>query len=155
MPCRSGAGRTRPIRSTELGAHLHERLHELSGLGVAAVRGRGLWAGVDIDPTAKTGRDVRIYALFMVIAAETDEAAMELAMSEPLRRQILAMKHYFARQGATVLLLDDLTTDTNDKTVHSVAHAVIRLEEGREDPDRRRLGFGRRHRRRSHRRPGR
>jgi len=45
------------------------------------------------------------------------------------RRQILAMKHYFARQGATVLLLDDLTTDTNDKTVHSIAHGVIRLEE--------------------------
>ena len=45
------------------------------------------------------------------------------------RRQILALKHYFARQNATVLLLDDLTTDTADKTVHSVAHAVIRLEE--------------------------
>jgi circadian clock protein KaiC len=44
------------------------------------------------------------------------------------RRQILAMKHYFARMGATVLLLDDLTTDTNDKTVHSLAHGVIRLE---------------------------
>src|ERR671921_253954 len=44
------------------------------------------------------------------------------------RRQILAMKHYFARQGSTVLLLDDLTTDTNDKTVHSLAHGVIRLE---------------------------
>src|SRR5215211_3883106 len=44
------------------------------------------------------------------------------------RRQILAMKHYFARQGATVLLLDDLTTDTNDKTVHSLAHGVIHLE---------------------------
>jgi circadian clock protein KaiC len=43
------------------------------------------------------------------------------------RRQILAMKHYFARQGATVLMLDDLTTDTNDKTVHSLAHGVIRL----------------------------
>ena len=45
------------------------------------------------------------------------------------RRQILALKHYFARQNATVLMLDDLTTDTNDKTVHSVAHGVIRLEE--------------------------
>jgi circadian clock protein KaiC len=45
------------------------------------------------------------------------------------RRQILSVKHYFARQGATVLLLDDLTTDINDKTVHSVAHGVIRLEE--------------------------
>ncbi len=45
------------------------------------------------------------------------------------RRQILALKHYFARQNATVLMLDDLTTDVNDKTVHSVAHGVFRLEE--------------------------
>jgi circadian clock protein KaiC len=45
------------------------------------------------------------------------------------RRQILLLKHYFARNGATVLMLDDLTSDTNDKTVHSVAHGVIRLEE--------------------------
>jgi circadian clock protein KaiC len=45
------------------------------------------------------------------------------------RRQVLALKHYFARHGATVLLLDDLTTDVNDKTVHSVAHAVIQLDE--------------------------
>ena len=45
------------------------------------------------------------------------------------RRLILALKHFFARHGATVLLLDDLTADTLDKTVHSVAHGVIRLEE--------------------------
>lgn len=45
------------------------------------------------------------------------------------RRQILALKHYFARQDTTVLMLDDLTTETLDKTVHSVAHGVIRLEE--------------------------
>lgn len=45
------------------------------------------------------------------------------------RRQILAIKHYFVRYDATVLLLDDLTSDTLDKTVHSVAHGVIRLEE--------------------------
>jgi circadian clock protein KaiC len=45
------------------------------------------------------------------------------------RRQILALKHYFARHGATVLLLDDLTADALDKTVHSVAAGVIQLEE--------------------------
>ncbi|CAO4180368.1 non-specific serine/threonine protein kinase [Methylorubrum populi] len=45
------------------------------------------------------------------------------------RRQILALKHYFSRHGSTVLLLDDLTSDSADKSVHSVAHAVIRLEE--------------------------
>lgn len=45
------------------------------------------------------------------------------------RRQILALKHYFARHGATVLMLDDRTTETSDKTAHSVVHGVIQLEE--------------------------
>jgi circadian clock protein KaiC len=45
------------------------------------------------------------------------------------RRQILAIKHYFSRHGATVVMLDDLTAEAADKTVHSVAHGVIRLEE--------------------------
>ena len=57
------------------------------------------------------------------------------------RRQVLAMKHYFARHGSTVLMLDDLTTETLDKTVHSIAHAVIRLEETAPEygPERRRV----------------
>jgi len=45
------------------------------------------------------------------------------------RRQILALKHYFAHQRATVLLLDDMTEELPERTVHSVAHGVIRLEE--------------------------
>jgi circadian clock protein KaiC len=45
------------------------------------------------------------------------------------RRQILALKHYFSRRNLTVMMLDDLTSDVLDKTVHSVAHGVIRLEE--------------------------
>ncbi len=45
------------------------------------------------------------------------------------RRQILAMKHYFAKRNTSVLLLDDLTTEVADKAVHSVAHGVIGLEE--------------------------
>ena len=45
------------------------------------------------------------------------------------RRQILALKHYFAQRDVTVLLLDDLTVEVSDKTVHSVAHGVARLEE--------------------------
>ena len=57
------------------------------------------------------------------------------------RRQILALKHFFARQSVTVLLLDDLTSDTLDKTVHSVVHGVIHLEELAPNygPERRRL----------------
>lgn len=45
------------------------------------------------------------------------------------RRQILALKHFFAKHKATVMMLDDLTSDASDKTVHSVAHGVVRLQE--------------------------
>jgi circadian clock protein KaiC len=45
------------------------------------------------------------------------------------RRQLLALKHYFASHSATVLLLDDMTSDLSDKTAHSIVHGVIQLEE--------------------------
>ncbi|UXA05171.1 ornithine--oxo-acid transaminase [Mycobacterium sp. SMC-2] len=47
-------------RSAELGAHLHGRLREFVGHGVLAVRGLGLWAGVDIDPALGTGKQVSL-----------------------------------------------------------------------------------------------
>jgi ornithine--oxo-acid transaminase len=43
-------------RSQLLGRQLHAGLDKLIGQGVLAVRGRGLWAGVDIDPALMTGR---------------------------------------------------------------------------------------------------
>ncbi|WP_414168161.1 ornithine--oxo-acid transaminase [Streptoverticillium reticulum] len=46
-------------RATELGDHLHRELNRLTASGsVTAVRGRGLWAGVDIAPSHGTGREV-------------------------------------------------------------------------------------------------
>jgi ornithine--oxo-acid transaminase len=45
-------------RSAELGAHLHGRLAGLPG--VLAVRGKGLWAGVDIDPRLGTGKQLSL-----------------------------------------------------------------------------------------------
>ncbi|MFC8171849.1 ornithine--oxo-acid transaminase [Streptomyces sp. NPDC057325] len=46
-------------RAAELGDHLHAELGLLVGGGaVEAVRGRGLWAGVDIAPSKGTGREV-------------------------------------------------------------------------------------------------
>lgn len=47
-------------RSAELGAHLHRRLRSLIGHGVVAVRGKGLWAGVDIDPRSGTAKQVSL-----------------------------------------------------------------------------------------------
>jgi circadian clock protein KaiC len=45
------------------------------------------------------------------------------------RRQILALKHYFARHNATVVILDDLTAENTDRAVHSIAHSVIHLDQ--------------------------
>jgi circadian clock protein KaiC len=45
------------------------------------------------------------------------------------RRQILALKHYFAQNNSTVILLDDLTTESTDRAVHSIAHSVIHLDQ--------------------------
>jgi ornithine--oxo-acid transaminase len=46
-------------RAAELGEHLHRELGLLKDSGhVTAVRGRGLWAGVDIAPAYGTGREI-------------------------------------------------------------------------------------------------
>ena len=45
------------------------------------------------------------------------------------RRQILALKQYFAGRGCTVMLLDDMTASDHDLQVQSIAHAVILLEQ--------------------------
>ena len=45
------------------------------------------------------------------------------------RRQVLALKHYFAQHQSTVLMLDDLTTESTDRAVHSIAHGVVHLDQ--------------------------
>jgi len=48
------------VRSAELGKQLDARLRALIGHGVLAVRGRGLWAGVDVDPRIGTGKQLSL-----------------------------------------------------------------------------------------------
>jgi circadian clock protein KaiC len=45
------------------------------------------------------------------------------------RRQVLALKHFFAKRHCTVVLLDDLTSRDTDLQLHSIAHGVILLEQ--------------------------
>lgn len=67
-------------RSTELGGYLHERLNGLVGKGIAEVRGKGLWAGVDIDPAARTGREVSMSLRDQgVLCKETHERTLRMA----------------------------------------------------------------------------
>ena len=67
-------------RARELGARLHDRLVRLIGHGVVAVRGAGLWAGIDIDPSIGTGREV-CEALMRhgVLAKDTHGSTIRLA----------------------------------------------------------------------------
>src|SRR5690606_26569125 len=60
---------------------------------------------------------------------------LRLLAGNPLRyrRQILALKHYFAGQRCTVLLLDDLTGEGHDLQVQSIAHGVILLQQNTPD----------------------
>ncbi len=67
-------------RSRDLGEHLHGRLNELVGKGLVTVRGRGLWAGIDIDPAAKTGREVSMALRDRgVLCKETHERTLRIA----------------------------------------------------------------------------
>lgn len=67
-------------RSAELGARLHAGLRELIGKGLVAVRGRGLWAGLDIDPALMTGREAcERLAERGVLAKDTHGSTIRLA----------------------------------------------------------------------------
>jgi circadian clock protein KaiC len=44
------------------------------------------------------------------------------------RRQILALKQYFAGRECTVLFLDDRTAESDERDLQSIVHGVIRLE---------------------------
>ncbi|RUW35272.1 circadian clock protein KaiC [Mesorhizobium sp. M1A.F.Ca.IN.020.06.1.1] len=45
------------------------------------------------------------------------------------RRQVLALKHFFAARRCTVVLLDDLSSADSDLQLHSICHGVINLEQ--------------------------
>jgi len=60
---------------------------------------------------------------------------LRLLSQNPLRyrRQILALKQYFANRKCTVVLVDDRTAESTDMQLRSIAHGVIGLE--RRAPD--------------------
>ncbi|UDL93873.1 AAA family ATPase [Lichenihabitans sp. PAMC28606] len=66
-----------------------------------------------------------------------------LLAQNPLRyrRQILALKQFFANRKCIVILLDDRTLEPTDLQLHSIAHGVIRLEQHAQEygSERRRL----------------
>jgi len=60
---------------------------------------------------------------------------MRLLAEDPLRyrRQILALKQFFAQRKCTVLLLDDKSADHGDAQLHSIAHGVVSLSQAEQE----------------------
>jgi len=100
---------------------LSRRYAELHGVDVSAQQG----AQAQIVELRKKRED-----LYAQITEQIDRE-VRLIAQQPLRyrRQILALKQYFAGTGATVILLDDRTSDQNDRQLASLAHGVVNLDQ--------------------------
>jgi ornithine--oxo-acid transaminase len=67
-------------RARDLGEVLHGRLGLLVGHGLVALRGRGLWAGVDVEPSLATGRRVcELLAARGVLTKDTHGSTIRFA----------------------------------------------------------------------------
>jgi circadian clock protein KaiC len=84
---------------------------------------------IELGETARNVMDEvdRIAPLRVVFDSLSE---MRLLAQNPLRyrRQILALKQFFASRSCTVLMLDDKTSHS-DQHLHSIAHGVISLEQ--------------------------
>ncbi|HEX5858215.1 MAG TPA: ornithine--oxo-acid transaminase [Microbacterium sp.] len=70
-------------RARALGEHLEQRLGTLVGHGVTGFRIAGLWAGVDIDPAAGTGREIAERLLSRGVLVK-DTHGQTIRMAPPL-----------------------------------------------------------------------
>ena len=71
---------------------LRGRLDALVGHGLVAVRGRGLWAGIDIDPALGTGRTVCERLLDRgILAKDTHGSTIRLAPPLVVEREEIEM----------------------------------------------------------------
>ena len=84
---------------------------------------------VELSETVKVILD-RIEELQPDRVAFDSLAEIRLLAQDPLRyrRQVLALKQFFAGRRSTALLLDDLTSRSHELQVHSITHGVIVLE---------------------------
>jgi len=77
-------------RSAELGEHLMRRLHDIRSPLIRAVRGRGLWVGVEIDPAHITARAVCEDLMRRgVLSKETHDTVIRLAPPLVITREEL------------------------------------------------------------------
>ena len=87
-------------------------------------------AEVDLSETTKLIFD-RVSSLNPSRVVIDSLSELRLLAQSPLRyrRQVLALKHFFASRQCTVVLLDDLSSAPNDLQLHSISHGVVLLEQ--------------------------
>lgn len=85
------------------------------------------------ETTLRILADVDVIKPARVVFDSLSELRLLSGGSLRYRRQILALKQFFAGRQCTVLLLDDMTAQDHDQQVQSIAHAVIRLEQSHSD----------------------
>ena len=81
------------------------------------------------ETTLKILADVDTLKPTRVVFDSLSEMRLLSGTSLRYRRQILALKQFFAGRQCTVLLLDDMTATEHDLQVQSIAHAVLLLEQ--------------------------
>lgn len=81
------------------------------------------------DTTLRILADVEKLNPTRVVFDSLSELRLLAGSSLRYRRQILALKQFFAGRTCTVLLLDDMSGTKHDLQVKSIAHAVLRLEQ--------------------------
>jgi circadian clock protein KaiC len=81
------------------------------------------------ETTHKILLDVEKLKPTRVVFDSLSELRLLAGNSLRYRRQILALKQFFAGRDCTVLMLDDMTSMQHDLQVQSIAHAVLRLEQ--------------------------
>jgi circadian clock protein KaiC len=99
-------------------------------------------AELELSETSKMILDrVNEVAPTRVIFDSLSEMRLLAQNSLRYRRQILALKHFFAGRKCTVLMLDDFSAEKGDLQLHSIAHGVISLHQSALDygGERRRL----------------
>ncbi len=87
-------------------------------------------AEVDLAETTKLILDrVEEHSPQRVVIDSLSELRLLAQSSLRYRRQVLALKHFFASRACTVVLLDDMTSHENDLQLHSICHGVVLLEQ--------------------------
>jgi len=127
----------------ELRAVVSSHGMSLEGIDVFELASAGTAFTADRDSTLLHPWEVELGETVKVITDEIERldphrvvfdslSEMRLLAQDPLRyrRQILALKGFFAGRRTTVLLLDDMTAGAGkqDLQLHSICHGVITLE---------------------------